>query len=320
MIERLGLDPVRSLVMEIASNDGYLLQHFVRVGIPVLGVEPARNVAAVANGRGIRTETCFFGASSSQKLISQYGRPSLIVANNVIAHVPDLHDFVEGVRNSLAPDGTATFEFPHVMRLIEQTQFDTIYHEHYSYFALAPLIRVFREHALEVVDVEQLPTHGGSLRVFAMHAGVMAARRSVEALLEIERGHGLDHLTEYERFQQKVDECKTALLDFIAHARIAGRVVVGYGAPAKGNTLLNYCGLDSSAITYTVDRSPHKQGLLLPGSHIPIFQPERIYETKPDVLLILPWNLTTEVMEQMNGVRRWGGRFAIAIPRISLIE
>ncbi len=320
MIERCELEPNKSLVMEIASNDGYLLQHFAEVGIPVVGIEPAANVAAVARAKGIRTEICFFGTACAQRLLSQYGTADLVAANNVIAHVPDLHDFIGGVKTVLAPGGIATFEFPHLLRLIEETQFDTIYHEHFSYFALAPLLRALRQHGLAIVDVEQLPTHGGSLRVFVAHEGAAMSKSPVQQVLELERAHGLHDMHTYLSFQQKVDRCRDALLRFVEQARAAGESIAAYGAPAKGNTLLNYCRLDCSRIAFTVDRSPHKQGRFLPGSHIPIFPPQKVRDAEPDIVLILPWNLKTEIMEQMADVRSWGGRFVVAIPQVSLIE
>lgn len=319
MLQRLKLDDT-SLVMEIASNDGYLLQHFVSKEIPVLGIEPAANVAAVAREKGIPTEVLFFGAETAKQLVDRNGTANLIVANNVIAHVPDLHDFIAGIKIALHGCGTATFEFPHLLRLIEEVQFDTIYHEHFSYFAVGPLKRAFHEHGLEIVDVEELPTHGGSLRAYVAHSGSARTQASVERILQAERARGLDRLETYTSFQAKVDECKAHLLEFIARSKGEGLTIAGYGAPAKGNTLLNYCKVDKDSIPFTVDRSPYKQGRFLPGSHIPILSPDVVYDTKPDILLILPWNLTYEVISQMHGIKEWGGKFAVAIPQAKIVE
>ncbi len=307
--------------MEIASNDGYLLEHFVERDISVVGVEPAANVAAVAQAKGIRTEVCFFGASSAENLVATYGRSDLIAANNVIAHVPDLHDFIAGVKVALKADGVATFEFPHLLRLIEQTQFDTIYHEHFSYFALAPLIRAFEQHGLAVFDVEgSPPMHGGSLRIFVAHAASRPRKDGVAAVLAEEMSNGLDRLETYATFQAQVDACRDEFLEFLERTGTQRKSIAGYGAPAKGNTLLNYCRVDASQIPFTVDRSPHKQGRFLPGSHIPILHPNAIYERRPDVLLVLAWNLSDEIRDEMREIGAWGGRFAVAIPRAKTLE
>ena len=310
----LGAD---SQVVEIASNDGYLLQFFRERGIPVLGIEPAANVGAVAREKGIETWTKFFGVETASAI---RGRADLLVANNVLAHVPDLNDFVEGMRIALAQRGTITIEFPHLLQIIRYSQFDTIYHEHFSYFSLLTVQAVLAAHGLSVIDVEQLPTHGGSLRVYAQHAELNVEPSSrVQAIIAEERNAGLDDLATYRRFADGVRNCKRALLQFLIAAREEGKQVVGYGAPAKASTLLNYCGARTDFIDYTVDRSPHKQGLLLPGTRIPIHAPEKIAETRPDYVLILAWNLRDEIIEQMRHVREWGGKFVIPIPEVEVI-
>jgi SAM-dependent methyltransferase len=312
--DRLGLG-AQSQVIEIASNDGYLLQYFRDAGIPVLGIEPAANVGAVAREKGIETLTKFFGTATASEIA---GRADLLIANNVLAHVPDLNDFVEGMRIALAPRGTITIEFPHLLQIMRFSQFDTIYHEHYSYLSLLTVQRALAAHGLDVVDVEELPTHGGSLRVYARHAGAEVAA-SVEAILDDERGFGLDRIETYRQFADGVRACKRALLQFLIAARADGKRVAGYGAPAKASTLLNYCGARTDFIDYTVDRSPHKQGLYLPGTRIPIFGPEKIAETRPDYVLVLAWNLRDEIMSQMAHIRDWGGRFVIPIPRAEVV-
>ena len=319
MIERLGLDGTTGVV-EIASNDGYLLQYFQEAGVPVLGVEPAANVAEVAREKGIETVCRFFGVETARQLAAERPKPKLLLGNNVLAHVPDLKDFVAGLRIFLAEGGTITMEFPHLMRLIDGNQFDTIYHEHFSYFSLLTVQRIFAAAGLTVFDVEELPTHGGSLRIYARHSeeGNEPGPRVVH-LLATERDYGLERLETYDRFAEQVRQTKRALLAFLIRAREENKRVVGYGAPAKGNTLLNYCGVRTDFIDYTVDRSPHKQGLFLPGTHIPIHAPDRIRETKPDYVLILPWNLKDEIVLQMADVRAWGGRFVVPIPRVELL-
>jgi SAM-dependent methyltransferase len=312
--ERLALGP-QSQVIEIASNDGYLLQYFVEAGIPVLGIEPAANISEVARAKGIETWTKFFGTATANEIA---GRADLLIANNVLAHVPDLNDFVEGMRIALAPRGTITIEFPHLLQILRFSQFDTIYHEHYSYLSLLAAQRVLAAHGLDVVDVEELPTHGGSLRVYVQHAGAAIASR-VQELLEKERSFGLDRIETYRQFADGVRACKRALLQFLIGARDAGKRVAGYGAPAKATTLLNYCGARTDFIGYTVDRSPHKQGLYLPGTRIPIFGPEKIAETRPDYVLILAWNLRHEIMSQMAHISDWGGRFVIPIPTAEVV-
>jgi len=319
MVTRLGLGP-HTPVVEIASNDGYLLQYFARRGIPVVGVDPAANVARHAIARGIPTEIAFFGAETARRLRAAHPAPMLMAANNVLAHVPDLHDFVEGFRILLAPTGVATFEFPHLLRLIAEHQFDTIYHEHFSYLSLLVAERVFSSHGLVVFDVEELPTHGGSLRLFVRHAedASRPVSAAVDRLRAAERAAGLEGPEVYQRFAESVIETKCTLLEFLVGARRAGKRVAGYGAPAKGNTLLNYCGVGPDLLPFTVDRSPHKQGLLLPGTRIPIRAPEAILEERPDFVLILPWNLKEEIAAQMAALRDWGGRFAVPIPRVQI--
>jgi len=321
MIERLGLDGT-SQVAEIASNDGYLLRHFKAKGIPVLGVEPAANVAAVAQQAGIPTRVMFFGKETATELAAENLHADLLVGNNVLAHVPDINDFVAGLKTLLKPTGVVTMEFPHLLRLMESNQFDTIYHEHFSYFSLLSVERIFVAHGLVLFDVEELPTHGGSLRIYARHAEDCArpVTTAVDGLRERERQAGLDGLVAYADFAEAVKETKRTLLDFLITAKRAGKSIVGYGAPAKGNTLLNYCGIRGDFIDYTVDRSPHKQGLFLPGTHIPIHHPDKIRETRPDYLLILPWNLKDEVMEQMADIRQWGAKFVVPIPRVEVLE
>ncbi len=319
MSKWLRLGP-RTQVVEVASNDGYMLRHFARRGIPVLGVDPAANVAQAAIAGGIPTEVAFFGADTARRLRESHPAPVLMIANNVLAHVPDLHDFVEGFRILLAPGGVATFEFPHVLRLMQGNQFDTIYHEHFSYLSLLVTELVLGQHGLLVFDVEEVPTHGGSLRLFVRHAedGSKPATPAVERVRAAEREAGLEGPDAYQRFAARVIEAKCALLDFLVGARRAGQRVAGYGAPAKGNTLLNYCGIGPELLPFTVDRSPHKQGLLLPGTRIPVRPPEAILEEKPDFVLILPWNLRDEVAAQMAAIRNWGGRFVVPIPRVQV--
>lgn len=319
VVERFGLD-AQSYVVEIASNDGYLLQYFVAKGIPVLGIEPATNVAAVARQNGIPTITQFFDEEMAHRLVVEGIRADLVVGNNVFAHVPKLNDFVRGMKTLLTPRGVITLEFPHLMRLMAENQFDTIYHEHFSYFSLLTVDKIFTKHGLALFDVEELPTHGGSLRIYARHAEdkskPVGAR--VMDLIAREKEAGLACLESYLSFGEMVQETKRGLLDFLIAAKRRKEVIVGYGAPAKGNTLLNYCGIRSDFIDYTVDRSPHKQGHFLPGTHIPIFHPDKIRETKPHYLLILPWNLKEEIMEQMAYIRAWGGKFLVPIPEVQV--
>jgi 2-polyprenyl-3-methyl-5-hydroxy-6-metoxy-1,4-benzoquinol methylase len=321
MTERFALGP-ESRVVEIASNDGHLLQRFKRRGIPVLGIEPAVNVAAAAEEAGVPTLVRFFGTKVAGELAGEGRHADLLAGNNVLAHVPDLNDFVGGMKLLLAPHGVITMEFPHLMRLMAENQFDTIYHEHFSYLSLRTVCEVFAAHGLTLFDVEELPTHGGSLRIFARHAEATspAVEERLGALLEREREAGFDRLEHYLSFDEQARATRQALLDFLAGARAAGKSVVGYGAPAKGNTLLNYCGVGVDEIPFTVDRSPHKQGLYLPGTHLPIHAPEKVFEARPDYLLILAWNFKEEIMEQMSGIREWGGRFAVAVPEARLYD
>lgn len=319
MIERFGLGSDH-FVVEVASNDGYLLQFFRKRGVPCLGIEPSANVAEAAISKGVPTRVEFFGADSARRLAAAGRRPDLILGNNVLAHVPDLNDFVHGLRLLLAPSGLITIEFPYLERLMAENQFDTIYHEHFCYFSLLSVEAVFRRQELELFDVERLPTHGGSLRIFAQHAGGSHdASGRVEALREEERVNGLDRLEAYSGFAERVRETKRALLDFLISAKRAGKCIAGYGAAAKGNTLLNYCGVRTDFIDYVVDRSPQKQGRFLPGTHIPVLAPEHVAETRPDYLLILPWNLKAEVMAQMSHIRAWGGQFVVPIPRVEVL-
>jgi SAM-dependent methyltransferase len=312
MTERLGLG-TDSLVVELASNDGYLLQHFVARGIPALGIDPAANVAEAARARGVETLVEFFDTRLASELAGSGRRADLIAANNVLAQVPALRDFVEGIRILLAPSGVATIEVPHLARLVEGLQFDTIYHEHYSYFSFHTLVELFARHELEVFDVEELPSHGGSLRVFVRHPQG-DPEPAVETLLAAERDGGYDRLDGYAGFGARVAETKWRLLELLIGLRGEGARVVGYGAPGKGNTLLNYCGIRTDLLDYTVDRNPLKHGRFLPGTHIPIHPPERIAETKPDYVLILPWNLRREIAAQLAYIRDWGGRLVVPIP------
>lgn len=309
-----------SMVVELASNDGYLLRNFVAMGVPVLGVEPAQNVAAVAEAAGIPTVRRFFGRETATALAAAGPKADLLLGNNVLAHVPDLNDFVGGMKILLAPGGVITMEFPHLQQLIDNNQFDTVYHEHFSYFSFLSAERVFAAHGLELWDVEELPTHGGSLRIFGKHAGDerWPATERVTALRARERALGYDGPELYAAFGARVIETKNKLLDFCIRAKRDGKRVVGYGAPAKGNTLLNYCGIRREYVEFTVDRSPHKQGTYLPGTHIPVHDPEAIADARPDYVLILPWNLKDEVMEQMAHVRDWGGRFVVPIPEVTV--
>jgi SAM-dependent methyltransferase len=312
MIQQLDLSST-SFVVEIASNDGYLLQHVERAGIRSLGIEPALNVAAAARERGVKTLVEFFDAQLASQLVADYGSADLIVANNVLAQVPALNDFVTGIRALLAPAGVATIEVPHVVHLVEQLQFDTIYHEHYSYFSFHTLVTLFARNDLQVFDVEELASHGGSLRVFVRHPGREPAP-AVAALLRRERDRGYDTLAPYENFAARVAETRWTLLERLICERRAGNRIVGYGAPGKANTLLNYCGIRADLLEYTVDRNPHKHGKFLPGTHIPIHPPERIAETQPEVIVILPWNLEREIAAQLQYVREWGGRLLVPIP------
>jgi SAM-dependent methyltransferase len=321
MTQRFGLGPA-SQVVEIASNDGYLLQYFKSGGISVLGIEPAANVAKAAEAKGIPTVVKFFGKQTAHELAAAGRCADLLVGNNVLAHVPDLNDFVAGLGFLLKPSGVITMEFPHLFRLMEETQFDTIYHEHFSYFSFTTAERVFARHGLTLFDVEEIPTHGGSLRIYARHAANSAAAVTgrMIALRHREADAGLDRIETYSGFGERVKEAKRALLDFMIAARREGKRIAGYGAAAKGNTLLNYCGIRGDFLDYVVDRSPHKQGRFLPGTHIPVYHPDKIRETRPDYLLILPWNLRDEIVGQMGHIREWGGRFVVPIPEVEVLS
>ncbi len=319
MIEELDLT-AGSRVVEVASNDGYLLQYFVQRGIPVLGIEPAANVARAAMQRSVPTLTEFFGRESARRVAAR-GRADLLIGNNVLAQVPDVNDFVAGMKILLAPRGVITIEFPHLVRLVAENQFDTIYHEHFSYFSLLSATRIFAAQELMIYDVEELETHGGSLRLYVCHAGDLAREptRRLEAMRARESDIGLDDLAYYADFAERVRETKRTLLAFLVDAKRAGKQVAGYGAPGKGNTLLNYCGIRTDFLDYTVDRNPYKHGRYLPGTHIPIYPPERIAETRPDYVLILPWNLRREIVAQLDYIREWGGRFVVPIPDVQVI-
>ncbi|MBA3329157.1 MAG: methyltransferase domain-containing protein [Solirubrobacterales bacterium] len=322
MVAEQGIGP-GSHVVELASNDGYLLQFFHDQGIGVLGIEPAANVAKVALQKGIPTLVEFFGRETAASLVAD-SSADLILGNNVLAHVPDLNDFVAGIKTLLRPGGLVTMEFPHLMRLVEANQFDTIYHEHFSYFSFLTVTRVFAAHGLRLFDVEELPTHGGSLRVYAAHDdddygdGARAETDRARELLARERAAGFEDLDFYRGYARRVEEDKRRILAFLLELKAQGKRIVGYGAPAKGNTLLNYCGVRTDFIDFTVDRNPEKQGRLLPGTHIPIRAPEAIREAKPDVVLILPWNLREEIMDQLSYIRDWGGQFAARAPELTL--
>lgn len=320
VIERFSLDG-ESLVVEIASNDGYLLKHFVDRRVPCLGIEPAANVAEVARRHGVETEVRFFGQALASELVDRGLRPRLIVGNNVLAHVPDINDFVAGLKTLLHPDGVITMEFPHLLELMQHSQFDTIYHEHFSYLSLRVTEEIFSRHGLRVFDVEELSTHGGSLRIYASHNENEQECESsrLEDLRRRELTSGLDGIDGYAGFAQAVKQSRRKLLEFLFAAQGAGEKVVGYGAPGKGNTLLNFCGIRSDLLEFTVDRSPHKQGLYTPGTHIPIRHPDAILETRPRYVLILPWNLAEEISEQMAVIREWGGEFVVPIPEVRVL-
>jgi len=310
----------QSFVVEVASNDGYLLQYFVRRHVPVLGIEPAANVAKVAVEKGVPTLVQFFGTQLAKRLAAEGRRADLVVGNNVLAQVPDLNDFVEGLKVLLKPEGVLTLEFPHLLRLIERNEFDTIYHEHFSYFSMLTTARILEGHALRVFHVEELPTHGGSLRVYACRAENQKydVRPRVEDLIAEEKRAGLASAEGYGRFARQVMETKLALVNFLITAARQGKSVAGYGAPGKSATLLHYCGIGRDLIQFTVDRSPYKQGRFLPGTHIPIFHPDRIREAKPDYVVILPWNLKDEIMQQLDFIRDWGGKFVVPIPKLTI--
>jgi 2-polyprenyl-3-methyl-5-hydroxy-6-metoxy-1,4-benzoquinol methylase len=319
MTQRLGLDST-SQVVEIASNDGYLLQFFAKSGIPVLGVEPAANVAAVATEKGIPTLVKFFGVETATGLCESGQRADLLLGNNVLAHVPDINDFVAGMTILLKPGGVITMEFPHLLKLIEFNQFDTIYHEHFSYLSLHSVERIFKAHGLQVFDVDELPTHGGSLRIYARHDHAEPVETNIEVLRQAEQDAGIGLLSTYAAFGERVEATKRRLLEFLITAKAEGKSVAGYGAPAKGNTLLNYCGVRRDFVDFTVDRNPAKQNHYLPGTHIPVFAPEKIDELKPDYVLILPWNIRDEIVDKMSHIRDWGGKFVVPIPTVEVLE
>jgi 2-polyprenyl-3-methyl-5-hydroxy-6-metoxy-1,4-benzoquinol methylase len=319
MVHQLGLTQ-KSQVVEIASNDGYLLQYFVQRGIPALGIEPAANVAKVAEAKGVPTIVRFFGVDTARELATGGHQADLILGNNVLAQVPDLNDFVGGLKLLLAPSGVITIEFPHLLRTIDGNQFDQVYHEHFSYFSLYSAERIFAAHGLPIFDVEELTTHGGSIRIYAHHEED-TTRETTDRLVDLrvrEAEAGVATLGYYQVFESRVRETKRKLLEFLIEAKRAGKRVVGYGAPGKGNTLLNYCGIRTDFVDFTVDRSPHKHGKFLPGTHIPIFPPERLWEARPDYVLILPWNLKSEIMNQLAGITDWGGRFLVPIPEVTV--
>ena len=317
IIERFGLR-TSHLVVELASNDGYLLQYFIARAIPVLGIEPAQNVADVAIRKGVPTMVSFFGTATAEAMVRSGQRADLVIGNNVLAQVPDLNDFVAGMKILLKPGGVITMEFPHLLRLMQENQFDTIYHEHFSYFSLATAQSVFAAHGLTLFDVEEISTHGGSLRIFARHKEDLSkpVLPAVTSLREREEKAGLLSLGAYTAFAEQVRETKRKLLEFLVAAKRAGKSIVGYGAPGKANTLLNYCGIRTDFLDYTVDRNPYKHGKFTPGTRIPIFPTERIRETRPDYLLILPWNLKDEIMSQCSYIREWKGQFVVPIPEV----
>ena len=321
MIDKLGLGG-QSLVMEIASNDGYLLQHFKARGVPCRGIEPAANVAEAAVAKGIPTTVKFFGCQTAKEVAREFGQPNLLLGNNVLAHVPDINDFVGGMKILLNQGGVITMEFPHLLKLMDENQFDTIYHEHFSYLSFGTVEKIFAHHGLRLFDVEQIPTHGGSLRIYGCHMddATHPTQPAAVALRNLEIERGLQNLAEYQKFEARVKDTKRRLLRFLVEAREQGKSVVGYGAPGKGNTLLNYCGIRTDFLDYTVDRSPHKQGRYTPGTHIPILDPSRIRETKPDYVLILPWNLAKEITTQCSFIREWGGKFVVPIPAVRVLD
>ena len=320
MIDRFGVGP-DSQVIELASNDGYLLQWFVKAGVPALGIEPAANVAQAAEEKGVPTLVRFFGVELAEELVAEGRRADLLLGNNVLAQVPDLNDFVAGMKIVLAPDGVLTMEFPHVMRLIDENQFDTIYHEHFGYFSLHTTRSIFNHHGLEVFDVEEIPTHGGSLRVYARHDAdeTKPVLPAVRELLAREGAFGLTSVERYASFAAQVAETKRGILELLIGLKRKGKSIAGYGAPGKGNTLLNYCGIRTDFIDFTVDRNPYKQGLYLPGTHIPILEPQEIAHRRPDYVFVLPWNFRDEIVQQMAGIREWGGQFIVPIPQAHVV-
>jgi SAM-dependent methyltransferase len=320
MIDRFGFDSSSSVV-ELASNDGYLLQWFVKAGVPALGIEPAANVAVAAEERGVPTLVRFFGRELATELAAEGRHADLLLGNNVLAQVPDLNDFVGGMKILLAPDGVLTMEFPHVLRLIDENQFDTIYHEHFSYFSVHTTRTILNHHGLELFDVEEIPTHGGSLRVYGRHVedATKPVTPAVARLLEEEAAFGITDVARYTRFAEQVMETKRGILELLIDLKRAGKRIAGYGAPGKGNTLLNYCGIRTDFLDFTVDRSTYKQGRYTPGTHIPILEPDEIRRERPDYVFILPWNVKDEIMSQMAGIREWGGQFIVPIPSARIV-
>jgi hypothetical protein len=320
MCTRFGINR-SSRVVEIASNDGYLLQHFVAKGVPVLGVEPAANVAAVAIKNGIPSVIKFFGSQTARELAAEFGKPDLLLGNNVLAHVPGLNDFVAGMKVLLAERGVVTMEFPHLLELMQHNQFDTIYHEHFSYFSFTTVTEVFRRQGLTLFDVERLPTHGGSLRIYGRHTedGSRPVTARALELLTLEQRFGLTKLDTYAAFAEQVRETKRALLEFLIGAKRAGKRIVGYGAPGKGNTLLNYCGIGTDFLDFTVDRNPYKQGRYTPGTHIPILHPDQLSAARPDYILILPWNLKNEILATVGKMPGLKARFVVPIPSVEIV-
>ena len=319
IVKAFGINK-NSFVAEIASNDGCLLENFVRMGIPVLGIEPARNVAEVARQKGVPTESAFFGEATANRLKKEGKAADLLIGNNVLAHVPDINDFVKGLKILLKPSGVMTIEFPHLMKLIDGNQFDTIYHEHFSYLSFIAVEKIFGKFGILIFDVEEIPTHGGSLRIYAAHkeGGSRAVSGRVAELRNRELKKGYADINQYREFKNKVSALRKDILKFLADVKNEEKTIAGYGAPAKGNTLLNYCGIRNEHIPYTVDRSPHKQGRFLPGSRIPVETPDKIKQTKPDYVLILPWNIKDEIMDQMSFIRQWGGKFVTFIPKVEI--
>ena len=321
IVRRLGLTQ-SSKVLEIACNDGYLLQYFIPYGIKTKGIEPAENVAQVAREKGIDVKCCFFGKETAYDIVAQEGTFDLIIGNNVLAHVPDINSFVAGMAATLSPSGTITMEFPHLMQLMQLSQFDTIYHEHFSYLSLGAVERIFRSHGLRIYDVEELPTHGGSLRIYAAHeaCGQLLTANSVNELLQREDRFGLNDISVYGDFAQKAFQIKLDTLQALMQLKREGKRIAAFGAAAKGNTFLNYCGLKRDVIDFVADSNPHKQGLYLPGSMIPIVEPGLIQQEKPDYLLILPWNLTSEIVELTKYIQSWGGRHIVCIPKVRILS
>ncbi len=319
MIERFGFGE-SDQVVEIASNDGYLLQYFKEQGLPVLGIEPTANTAAVAQEKGIKTLVEYFGTDTAGAIAQREGKASLLLGNNVLAHVPDINDFVQGMKLMLAENGVITMEFPHLLQLIEESQFDTIYHEHFSYLSFIAVEKIFASVGITLFDVEEIPTHGGSLRIFGKHEDDVSheVTNRVKNLVSKEKNAGLNSISTYKNFQEKCDKIKLDFTEFLIQQKKSGKKVAGYGAAAKGNTLLNFCGIKKDLIDYVVDKSPHKQNKYLPGAHIPVVHEDHLKENKPDYVIIFPWNIKTEIMDQLQYIKDWGGQFVIAIPELTV--